>query len=162
MRIGISSYGSGYWYQDLDYVDDHFELNDYKIPSVDCADDVCIKTTTISASAAIDWVKAYNQEPYLSQALQKIDSIINGDNPNAAKPQAAKPVQPSPAPERSAASEKAELVFKPEDTIGAFKTRVEKLKIMKEAGFLSEEELESEKQKLLDIVHHVDSLFFGE
>ena len=150
MKTGISSYGSGYWYQDLDYVDDHFELNDYRIPSVDCADDVCIKTVTISANAAIEWVKQYSEEPYRAKALEKIQNIIGDKKPDAPVSRPSKPIQPIAAENHT---------VKPEFSIETFKTKVEMLKIMKEAGLLSNQELEAEKQQLLDIIHCADSRF---
>ena len=99
VRINIASDGEGYGYQDLDYVNGHFELCDYEIPSVDCADETCVAKRTISTHAAIEWVKLHEKEPYRSQALDKISSLVEGtelDNANPAPAEETPPITKVP------------------------------------------------------------------
>ena len=68
---------------------------------------------------------------------------------NFASPAGAQQESPSP----TGASDAIETpASSPDDDMSAFKRKIEKLKALKDAGLLSDEEFEQERKKLLDTI----------
>jgi hypothetical protein len=81
---------------------------------------------------------------------------ISGTMPtNFASPADAPPESPAPtaSPETPASTASPETpASTPDDDMSAFRQKIEKLKALKDAGLLSDEEFEQERKKLRDTI----------